>query len=314
MDTMGAFESYVYAVQSGSLSGAARLRKLSQPAVSQQISALETLYGTKLLFRERDGVQMTRSGELLYKHATIILDEKEALQLALESLGGNVSGTLTVTATISISQHLLSDVIVQLAEQLPDLTIALKVDDRVLHLAAEGIDIAIRAGNVGSGSGMVRKIATLNMMHVATPAYLDIHGRPRNPEDMINLNYIQYGHDDDQIATPLSSGGRTIQVPIKTGLTAQLPDLIFQALYGNLGYTKAPQFLVTDAIKDGKLEEVLPKWRIPELDLYLVYPNRETLSPRTMAFLKVLFEKLKTTKGIILAASAKQIFQTKSSG
>ncbi|MEE9314352.1 MAG: LysR substrate-binding domain-containing protein [Rhizobiaceae bacterium] len=313
MDTMGAFESYVCAISTGSLSGAARLRKMSQPAVSQQISALEVLYGTKLLHRERNGVRMTQSGEVLYKHAAIMLNEKEALQVALETLEGNVAGTLTVTATISVSQHLLGNVIIQLAEQHPDLKIVLRADDQVLNLASEGIDIAIRAGNIGGGAGIVRKIAALTMMQVATPAYLDTHGRPKKPEDLINLNNIQYGHDADQIATFLSSGDNTIQVPIKTGLTAQLPDLIFQALYGNLGYTKAPQFLVTDAIQNGQLEEVLPKWRTPEIDLFLVYPTRETFSPRIMAFLKVLFKTLESTQGVRVAASVEKIFQAKSS-
>ncbi len=313
MDTMGAFESYVSAVQTGSLSGAARIRKISQPAVSQQITALETLYGTKLLHRERSGVRMTQSGELLYKHAVIILDEKEALQVALETLVENVAGTLIITATISVSQHLLGNVIVQLAELHPDLKIALRADDRVLNLAAEGIDIAIRSGKIGGGSGIVRKIASLTMLHVATPAYLDTNGRPKKPEDLINLNYIQYGQDAEQIATFLSSGDRTIQVPIKTGLTAQLPDLIFQALYGNLGYARTPQFLITEALQNCQLEEVLPKWRIPEMDLYLVYPTRETLSPRIMAFLKVLFKTLEDTEGVKMVTSAKQMFRVKSS-
>lgn len=312
MDTMGAFESYVCAVQTGSLSGAARQRKMSQPAVSQQISALEALYETQLLHRNRSGVRMTPSGELLYKHAAIILDEKEALQVALENLAGNLAGTLTITATISISQHLLSNVIVQLAEQHPGMKIVLRADDRVLDLAVEGIDLAIRAGKVGSGDGIVRKIATLTMMHVATPDYLDIHGRPKTPEDLINLEYIQFRHDDDKIATLLSSGDQRIQVPIKTGLTAQLPDLMFRALYGNLGYARTPQFLVNKDIQNRQLEEVLPEWRLPDMSLYLVYPSRETISPRITTFLKALFKDMGTIQGINVVASAKQMFQSKS--
>ena len=74
-------------------------------------------------------------------------------------------------------------------------------------------------------------------------------------------------------------------------------------------YAKAPQFLISEAIQNGQLEEILPKWRIPEIDLYLVYPTRETLSPRIMAFLKVLFGNLESTEGIRMVASAKQIFQ-----
>jgi DNA-binding transcriptional LysR family regulator len=314
MDTMGAFESFVCAVQSGSLSGAARQRKMSQPAISQQISALEALYGTQLLHRDRGGVRMTPSGEVLYKHASIIVEEKEALQVGLDSLAGNVAGRLTVTATISIAQHLLGNVIMQLAEQHPELNIVLRPDDRVLNLAAEGIDVAIRAGQIGHGDGIVRKIATLTMLHVATPAYLDTRGRPKKPEDLINLEYIQFRHDDNKIATLLSLGDQKVQVPIKTGLTAQLPDLMFRALYGNLGYARTPQFLVAKEIQRGWLEEVLPEWRIPEMDLYLVYPTRETFSPRLMAFLKQLFRTLEMTQGVKVAASAKQIFQAKASG
>ncbi len=311
MDTMGAFESYVCAVQTGSLSGAARQRKMSQPAISQQISALEAFYGTQLLHRERAGVRMTPSGEVMYKHALIILEEKDALQVSLDTLVGNVAGKLTVTATISVAQHLLGNVIMQLAEQHPELNIVLRADDRILNLATEGIDLAIRAGKIGGGDGIVRKIATLTMMHVATPAYLESHGRPQKPEDLINLEYIQFRHDDNKIATLLSSGDEMIQVPIKTGLTAQLPDLMFRALFGNLGYARTPQFLVAEEIQSGKLEEVLPQWRIPEMDLYLVYPTRETLSPRIMVFLKMLFRVLETTQGIKIAALAKQIFQDK---
>ena len=314
MDTMSAFESFVCAIQTGSLSGAARQRKMSQPAVSQQISALESLYETKLLHRERSGVRMTQPGELLYKHATIILDEKDAFQVALETLGGNVAGLLTITATVSVSQHLLANVIIQLAEQHPELKIVLRADDQVLNLATAGIDLAIRAGKIGSGDGIVRKIAALTMMHVATPEYLDRNGRPKKPEDLINLEYMQFRYDDDQIATLLSRGDKTIQVPIKTGLTAQLPDLMFRALYGNLGYARTPQFLVAEEIQCGKLEEVLPEWRIPDLELFLVYPTREIFSPRIMVFLKMLFRTLDTTQGVKVAASAKQIFQTKSSG
>ncbi len=305
---MSAFESFVSAVQTGSLSGAARLRKMSQPAVSQQISALEASYGTKLLYRGRSGVRMTGAGELMYKHALIILDEKEALQTALENLAGNVAGTLTLTATISISQHLLGNVIMQLAEQHPELKIILRADDRVLNLAVEGIDLAIRAGRVGNGDGVVRKIATLTMLHVATPDYLDLNGRPKKPEDLINLDYIQFRQDENQIATVLTCGGKTLQVPIKTGLTAQLPDLMFRALYGNLGFARTPQFLVSEALNNGQLEEVLPKWRVPELELFLVYPTRETLSPRIMTFLKVLFEVLEVTEGVKVAGSVRRMF------
>ncbi len=314
MDTLGALESFVSAVQTGSLSAAARQRKISQPAISQQIRALEARFGTRLLHRARSGVRMTGPGEELFKHATGILEQMQALEQALENLAGKVAGTLTVTANIGLSQHVLSKVIVQLAEQHPELQVLLRAEERHLDLVSEGIDLALRAGKLGNGPGMARKIATLTMLHVATPAYLDAHGRPGRPEDLANLEFIQYSPDSEQIATLLGAGEQTMRVPIRTGLTAQLPELIFQSLHANLGYAKAPRALVSRALQEGELEEILPEWRLPEVDLYLVYPARETRSPRVMAFLRVLFSVLESSDGIHLAASARQMLQDAPAG
>lgn len=309
MDQLGAFESYVCAVQAGSLSGAARKRRISQPAVSQQISALEAIFNTRLLYRDRNGVRMTESGELVYKRAVVILNEQKTLLAELEILSGRVAGQLTVTAGIGLSQHVMGDVIVQLAKRYPDLKVLLRAEDRVLNLEKEGIDIALRLGALGNGSGSARKIATLNLLHVATPKYLDSIGRPTKPEQLGSLDYIQYGANDDETAIALSRGSQSIQAPVKVGLTAQLPDLIFQAMYSNLGYARLPSFLVDEALSKGQLEVVLPQWVIPPIDLFIVYPAYETLSPRVIAFLNILFHRLEATQGMDLAASAKKMLR-----
>jgi DNA-binding transcriptional LysR family regulator len=308
MDILGAYQSYVSAVQSGSLSGAARQRRMTQPAISQQITALERKYDTRLLSRSRNGVRMTQSGEILYKHAVAMLNEQTALKSALENLSGKVEGQLVMTTSLAFSQHIVAEVIVELSKQLPDLKIDLRADDRVLNLAAENIDLAFWSCAVGNGNGVVRKIGTMSVLHVATPEYLDTAGRPETPDDLINLEYIQYTSSDDRIATPLKYGTETVQVPIKIGLTAQFPDLIFQALYGNLGYTKAPEFLVAEAVKSGKLEVVLPDWKVPERELFIVYPSGENNSPRLIALLHALIKRLEATPGVQLAASAKELF------
>ncbi|NOR63732.1 MAG: LysR family transcriptional regulator [Rhodobacteraceae bacterium] len=307
MDLLKAFEGYVSAVQSGSLSGAARQRGMTQPAISQQVSALERKFDTQLLSRNRTGVRMTQSGELVYKHATAMLDEQAELETALENLSGKVEGQLVVTTSLAFSQHILGEVIVELTKQLPELKITLRAEDGVADLTAENIDLAIWSCNVGDSNGVVRKIGTMETLHVATPEYLDTVGRPQTPDDLINLEYIQYKSTDDRIATSLQYGSETFQAPIKIGLTAQFPDLVIQALYGNLGYAKIPEFLVADAVKSGKLEVVLPQWKIPEKELFIVYPAGENNSPRVIALLHALLKRLETTKGVKLVASATQL-------
>jgi DNA-binding transcriptional LysR family regulator len=306
MDKMGAFESYVSAVQTGSLSSAARSRNISQPAISQQITALETLYDTRLLHRDRKGVRMTPSGEILYKRAVVILDEQTQLQSDLETHVGKVAGQLSVTANMAFSQHLVGDVIIQLAKKHKDLNIVLRADDRLLDLAAEGVDLAIRCSRVGNSTGVARKIANQTVIHVATPAYLDSSIRPANPEDLIKLDYIRYRGYDDQFAVALARGSEVVHAPIKTSLTAQFPDLLTQALNSNLGYAKAPLYMVKEAISAGHLEEVLPEWRIPDKDLFLVYPARENPSLRVTTFLDALLARFDQTEGLNLVASARE--------
>ncbi|AGI65865.1 LysR family transcriptional regulator [Octadecabacter antarcticus 307] len=257
MDMLGAFESFVSAVQSGSLSGAARQRSMSQPAISQQISALETKLNTRLLSRNRSGVRMTPSGEIVFRHAVAMLDEQANLKTALEDLSDKVEGQLVVTANLAFCQHIMGEVIIELSKQFPDLKIVLRADDRILDLAAENIDFALRSGLVGDGKGVVQKIGTLSILHVATPEYLDTAGRPQTPDDLINLAYIQYKATDDRIATLLLRGTDAIQAPIKIGLTAQFPGMMFQAINGHLGYAKMPEFLVLDAA----LLHKSPLWR-----------------------------------------------------
>lgn len=307
MDKLSAFESYVAAIRAGSLSGAARGRRLSQPAISQQISALEADFGVKLLHRGRNGVQMTQAGELVYKHALAMLDEHTSLLAGLETLSETVTGRLVVTANLAFSQHVMGDVIVDLAQEHPDLDVVLRPDVQILDLAAEGIDIAIRAGSVGNGNGFGRKVAMMSILHVATPKYLDVAGRPQTPDDLINLDYIQFYSHDDQIATTLQRADETIQAPIKTGFTAQFPDLITKALYGNLGFAKVPAFLAADAIKNHALEAVLPEWQVPAKELFLVFADKERSAPRYGAFLNVLLDHLDRKVGIDLVASARQM-------
>lgn len=303
---MKSLQVFIAVVETGSFSAAARLRKISQPAISQKIVALEKTYGAILLHRGRNGVRMTKAGEILFRHAQTIVQENEKMIEALDNLNERVAGQLKVTTHIGLSQFIMGDVLVELSRTHPDLRIVLSADDRMVDMISEGFDIALRTGNLGEENVVGRRVGTLSGSLVATPAYLDRVGRPTEPEQLIDLDYIQYRAEDDAIATPLQRGSEVIQVPIKTSLTAQLPDLVLQALLGNLGYAKAPYFISADKIASGELEEVLPEWKPIAKDMFLVYPHRETQSKRLEAFLQTLFTHLDRAPGIDLLPSIRR--------
>lgn len=303
---MKSLQIFLAVVETGSFSAAARLRKISQPAVSQKIVTLEKTYGAKLLHRGRNGVRMTKAGEILFRHAQTIVSENCKLIEELDNLSELVAGQLKVTTHVGLSQFIMGNVLVELSRTHPDLRIILSADDRVVDVISEGFDVALRTGNLGNENVVGRKIGMLSGTLVATPAYLDRVGRPTQPEQLVDLDYIQYRAEDDAIATPLQRGSETIQVPIKTSLTAQLPDLVLQALMGDMGYAKAPYFIVADMIERGELEEVLPEWKPPSKDMFLVYPHRETKNKRMEVFLQTLFTHLDRAPGIDLLPSIRR--------
>lgn len=308
MDKFSAFESFVAAIESGSLSGAARKRNLSQPAISQQVSALEADLGVKLLHRGRGGVKLTRSGEVVFRHARIILRENENLMSGLASLSGRISGRLTVTANMALSQELLADVIVSLRQLHPDLEVILRPDPRVLDIVAEGIDIALRNGSPGQGTGVVRRIGSMTILNVATPQYLDSVGRPSAPEELAKLDYIQFKVEGDTVSMPLMQGDQVVQTPVKIGFTAQYPDLVTKALEGHLGFTRVPEFMVAEDIARGKYEVVLPQWSVPDEDLFIVFPAAEQHTPSHAAFIKALIAKMSEMQGTNVLSSAARAF------
>lgn len=307
MDKLGAFAGYIAAVRTGSLSGAARTRNLSQPAISQQIGALEELYGVRLLQRARSGVRMTPAGEVLYHHAEALLERLAALEAAVESESGQVAGRLVVTSNLGISRHVMSDVIVTLKRRHPGLEVELRADNKVLDLAGEGIDIALRSGGVGSGGGVARKIGEMDMVPVATSHYLDGAGRPHGPDDLARLDYVRFKSADAPNSLTLHRRGETVQAPIRVGFTAEHPDLIEKALHGALGYASMPRFLVSGDLAAGRLEPVLPGWTLPPTELFIVFSGRSRRSLRFTAFVGALLEQLAAIEGITLLASARKL-------
>ena len=313
MDKLKFFESYIAAVQTGSLTAAARMQNISQPAISQQISALESAYATKLLNRARNGVTTTKAGSVFFERAEAILKEHRELEEDLVELVDGVSGEIKVSTSVALSQFIMMDVVTRLRDTWPDLKIVLSSEDRLVDLVSEKFDLAIRAGSLGHENAIGRKFGTIRTVLVASPSYLDQTIRPCEPDDLHKLNYIRYRADDDILSMPLECDEGIIHAPIKSDLTAQLPALVFQALDNGMGYAKAPYFMVAEAIQEGTLELLLPDYQSLTKDLFLIYPHHESSTHRMRVFLRALFERLSLAPGIDVLPSALRDY-TPSSG
>lgn len=305
MDHLGLYHTLVAAVRGGSLSAAARARSITQPAVSQQISALERALGHSLIKRGRTGLSLTEAGQLAYDHALGMIEAEGQFRDRLGALNGQVSGQLRVTVNIFMSQTLMIPVLTSLRRDYPDLDVDLSVTDTLVDLAPAGLDLALRVGGLGRGSGFGRKVAEIAQSLVATPDYLARHGTPHHPDDLRGLTFIDYRGGRRMSHLSFSSGADSHTVALQGNLTVQTPTLILNTILAHMGYSAAPHFYIESHLASGALEPLLPGYRLKPKDIFIVRSRPGALSPRETAFLQALLRAFDATPGLSVTAAAR---------
>jgi DNA-binding transcriptional LysR family regulator len=299
MESLAALRSLVAAVQEGSLSAAARRLGITQPAVSQQIAALEQSYGIELVVRGRNGVRPTEAGQLATDHAAEVLARLARMGDDLAALQASGEGRLVISCAMLVAQTVIVPVLSDLRGLHPGLRIDLRPSDAVESLAENGADLAIRAGSAGTGDGTVRKLAEIELLLVASRKYLDRVGRPAGPDDLLRLDYIQYKDDPEETSVQLEGGAIA---PVRAAFAAQLPNLIRHAVTSHLGFAKAPRFFVQDLLDTGEIEELLPIRPVGKPLFVVRAPGTSGASRRVALFLDRFVAELARTPGFRLAA------------
>jgi DNA-binding transcriptional LysR family regulator len=297
-----ALRSLVAALESGSISAAAKRLAVSQPAVSQKLAGLEASLGQQLLVRSRHGVSATPAGEVALEHASRVLLSLAEMQTALDALRGEVAGRLRVTVNMVLGQSIMGPLLTEMRTRYPALRVDVLPTDKVLDLEADDIDVAVRGGMSGSGRGLVRRIASMESVLIATPAYLNLAGRPAGPGELARMSYVQYRDDPEEHAMAMLHQGETVSVPVNAAFSAQHPDLTLHAVLSGVGFAKAPRFFINDRLIAGELEEVLPGYAPVPKPLYLVIREHLRDSPNIRAFRGVLLEYLARVTGFSVSA------------
>src|SRR5258708_35754936 len=190
MDRLAALEIFVRVVDAGSFSAVARRQGVGQPTVSKAVVQLETWLGVSLLLRStRSGVP-TEAGRAFYERAKRTIEEADEAVPAAQGSANGLSGKLRVSASICFGRlHVIPRLSAFLAEN-PDLELELVLDDRLVDLVNEGIDVALRTGAMPNSNMTARRIAEGRSVVVATPTYLQRHGTPTSPDDLVSHQAI----------------------------------------------------------------------------------------------------------------------------
>jgi DNA-binding transcriptional LysR family regulator len=286
---LDAIAIFVKVMQAGSFSRAAKVLGMPNSTVSAKVSALEKRLGVTLLQRTTRRLHATQAGEAYFQRCVRALEDLQAAENELETSRGEPKGLLRLTAPVEVGHNLLPALVHAYIGKFPQMTVELIVTNRVLDLVAEGLDLAIRAGDL-KDSGLIAKRFVLGQFTLwASPSYLAKHPAPRQPKELAAHDYLEFLPFKNK-RLDLTNGRETIRVAV-TGRAASddFETLRTLAVLGN-GIAYLPGFLCAEEAKEKKLVRVLPQWHGGGSPVSLVYPAQRFVAPKVRGFIAVAEE------------------------
>lgn len=295
MDRLRALEVFVEVVRKEGFARAAEALDTSPANVTRYISDLEAHLHTRLLNRSSRRMSLTSSGEALFERAKSILDEVAEAEAIVSSATMQPRGLLRINAPLSFGVLQLAPLWPRFMELYPDVQLEVALIDRVVDIVEEGYDMAIRISRAGSTSHVARKLASSVNMLCAAPAYLARHGAPATPADLPRHHCIGYSYNatDEWQLLDADSKLHTVKIPFM--MRTNNGDTARAVALGGQGIIWQPTFLVGADLRAGRLVQVLPEYRLPDIDIQAVYPSRRHLSAKVRVMIDFLVEQFKHT-------------------
>lgn len=285
MDLVDELRAFVATAQAGSFTGAGEQLGLSNRLMSKYVAELETRLGVRLFQRTTRRVGLTAAGEDLLARAPALLDELDDLIAGMTEGTRGFSGTIRVTAPVTFGEIYFVGMLDRFARDHPDLTIDMRLSDRHLDLAAEGIDVAFRIGRNDMLSLKERKLGTLRMMVVASPAYIGQHGAPQTPGDLITHRCIMDTNRRGSRDWVFQRDGITTTIPMESSFHVNSARAVAQLAAEGRGIAYLPRFALGQMLQDGQLTQVLADYTSEAGNLNAVYLEGRTLPRKVRALI-----------------------------
>ncbi len=261
------------AAEAGSFTHAAETLRLSQSAISRQVSALEQEVGAPLFNRHARGLVLTEQGEMLYRTAHEVLMKLESVRLRLSETKDRPSGPLRVTTTVGLGSGWLTERVQEFLDLYPEIQLQLLLANEELDLTMRQADCAIRLRQPQQPDLIQRKMFTVHFHLYASPSYVGKHGKPQSIADLDRHRIVTFGEPvPSQLAEMnwLEKAGRP--EGSKRVATLQINNIlsIKRAVTRGAGIAMLPDYMVE---KDSGLVQLLPETEVPSFDTYFCYPD-----------------------------------------
>lgn len=300
MDQLLAMKVFERVAERGSFARAADELDLSRAAVSAHVASLEKHLGTRLLNRTTRRVGLTAEGADYLRRCRRILEEIRDSEETLRGSRQRPQGLLRVDVPVAFGRYLLLPALPEFVRRYPAIDLDVRLNDRVVDLVAERVDVALRVATVQQAGLVVRRVAQMNVVTCAAPAYLDDHGEPRTPDELRQHRLLALtppGGGAPEWNFPAPYSARRLRLHYAMQFNAAEAPIIAAA--AGLGITHTADLLVAEYVGRGELRLVLREYALPGPPISLVYPSAGHQSPKVRVFSDFAAELLRRWHGVV---------------
>ena len=293
MDRITGIQLFVRIVETGSFSKASADLGVTQPTATKHVAAVEARLGARLLNRNTRGVSATEIGGLYYEKCKAIqrqLEEADNLATLLQS---QVSGQLRVSTSVAFGRRVLTPLVLAFMREHPEITIDMSFDDRYVNLVEQGVDVAIRMGQLADSSLGARYLGLNPWVLVGSPGYLKAHGSPQSPAEVARHACLVYssvqGDERWHFSAPT---GHAEPVPVRGPLRSNNLSVLLEAARAGMGLAILPWYVAFDAVAQSAVQPLLTEFALPAQEMHAVFPSPKLVPSKVSSFIAFLQESL----------------------
>lgn len=282
---------YVRIVEAGGIGKAADQLGIAKSAVSRRLNELEKRLNAKLLQRSTRAITLTPLGKQYYERALYLLDDVDELNRLATEDSLHLKGRIRLAAPQSFGVAHLSAALDEFLTAYPDINLDIDFSDRHIDLVQEGIDLAIRIGDLSDSTLIARRITPIRLLICASPSYLDKFGIPTHPDDLKTHQLLAYQGSGRHTWKLFSPEGKAFTIQPQSKLIANSGDFLRELAISGHGIISSPSFICWEALLDGRLVSLFPNYHCRKINAYAVYPQTRYLSQRARVMIEFLVKR-----------------------
>jgi DNA-binding transcriptional LysR family regulator len=291
MDRLDTMRVFAAVARLESFAEAARRLRLSPSVVTRSIAQLEDQLGLTLITRTTRSLRLTERGEVYLESCRQILEDIDGAERRVRGESAEPRGSLKVAAPILFGRLHVLPIVSRVLNEHKDLSIRLTLSDRNIHLVDEGIDVAVRIGELADSSLIAVKLGVVSRTVVASPGYLKLRGVPRLPAELVGHDIVAFEGIGAIDEWRFSSHEKPIRIDPR--LSVNSADAAIAAAEAGIGITRTLSYQVKDAVLAGRLVPILQQFAPPEAPVSAIYPARRIASANVAVLVKAARDYIK---------------------